>query len=72
MDADKCHEFLVNMGIRSDSKLVNLECGICKEKQGFEIFIPCGHFCCSDCIQKINQCHICRQHITSHVTLKNS
>ena len=39
------------------------ECGMCLDKPVDCVF-DCGHLCCFDCAEMIDNCHICRQPIT--------
>lgn len=45
-----------------------IECKICFDAEALTVLLLCGHTVCSSCAPGINQCHTCRQWITT--TLK--
>jgi len=42
------------------SRSNSLLCSICLCEGDFVAIVPCGHTCCTNCMLKINKCHVCR------------
>jgi hypothetical protein len=42
------------------SRSNSLLCSICLCEGDFVVIVPCGHTCCTNCMLKINKCHVCR------------
>jgi len=58
--------------IIDDLKIKNNEinkCSICLDKSILYCCIPCGHTYCYDCINKTNNCYICRAIISNKIKL---
>ena len=51
--------------LRTEGAVDLRKCVICMEFKKLDyILSPCGHRChCNTCIQKINECSVCRKHI---------
>ncbi len=45
------------------------ECNICMDRPKDRVIIPCGHFICSFCLEKVDNCPVCRGEIEKSITL---
>ena len=46
------------------------DCSICCSKPKSVVVIPCGHFLCRECVERVEQCPMCRGSIDNVVALK--
>ena len=62
----KIKKFLKNHECKIVNKIKDEICSICYDKKVNKMFIPCKHFCCSSCIDKLEKdsnCPFCRSAI---------
>eukprot|EP01083_Nonionella_stella_P021583 59821_1 len=45
------------------------DCRVCMTNEKDTVLIPCGHFLCSQCVAKVNECPMCRANIEKTVKL---
>jgi len=45
------------------------DCRICMAREKDTVLIPCGHFLCNQCVQKVDCCPLCRANIDKTVQL---
>jgi len=45
------------------------DCRVCMVNEKDIVLIPCGHFLCSQCIHKVNECPMCRAKIEKTIKL---
>ncbi|PHQ86082.1 MAG: hypothetical protein COB65_01575 [Thalassobium sp.] len=56
----------------SVSSISDQQCGMCMTNPLTVAFIPCGHRCCDECVEKMenpNVCHMCRKQINTKLEL---
>jgi hypothetical protein len=61
----KCSTYLNNILYNhyTNNGINNIDCSICYNeinKNNFIGFLECGHYCCSNCHNKLNICHYCK------------
>ena len=63
MHKSKIKKFFQNHEYKMENLLKNEVCCICYDKKVDKMFIPCRHFMCSSCIDKLEKdsnCPFCR------------